>query len=251
MDPEKRRIRVGCAGWTIPKRHAASFPAEGSHLERYAQRFSAVEINTSFRRPHRRGTYGRWAAQVPAGFAFAVKAPMEITHQHRLSGDDALLDAFLGQVVGLGDKLGPLLFQMPPSLALDPPAAGLFFAALRDRFDGDVVCEPRHPDWFTAAAEDLFKAFRISRVAAHPPVAGAAAEPGGWDGVAYFRLHGSPYVYYSEYSLDQLERLTRQLARSARRNRRTWCVFDNTAAGAATANALALEELIGRRRPKS
>lgn len=233
---------IGCAGWTIPQQHASSFPASGSHLERYAQRFTAVEINSSFYRPHRRTTYERWAASVPPGFAFAVKAPREITHRLRLASADAALDTFLAEVTGLGDKLGPLLFQLPPSLAFDCQAAASFFAALRTRFDGNAVCEPRHPDWFTARADDLLTKFRISRAAADPPIAGAAPEPGGWTGLIYFRLHGSPRVYYSEYGSDQLEQFAQRLARAINARYPIWCIFDNTVAGAATANALALQE---------
>lgn len=234
------QVRIGCAGWTIPKRHAGSFPPAGSHLARYAQRFAAVEINSSFHRPHRRTTYERWAAAVPPGFAFAVKAPQEITHTLRLAGAEAALDAFLSQVGGLGEKLGPLLFQLPPRLAFEPERARSFFAALRARFDGSVVCEPRHADWFTARAEALLAEFRVARAAVDPAVTEAAAVPGGWSGLAYFRLHGSPRMYYSAYEPDQLERFARQLERAGQDRCPVWCIFDNTAAGAATANALAL-----------
>jgi len=238
------QLRIGCAGWTIPKQYATSFPPSGSHLDRYAQRFAAVEINSSFRRPHRRTTYERWSAAVPDGFAFSVKAPKEITHSLRLAGADAALDGFLEQVAGLGSKLGPLLFQLPPSLAFDPRPVGAFFAALRARFDGAAVCEPRHPDWFAASAENLLTEFRISRVAADPPVTRAAVVPGGWAGLAYFRLHGSPRVYYSEYPPDQIDSLAHQLA-YLRDTRSVWCIFDNTAVGAATGNALALQDRVG------
>jgi uncharacterized protein YecE (DUF72 family) len=236
-----RQPFIGCAGWTIPKRHASFFPSSGSQLERYAQCFTAVEINSSFYRPHRRATYERWAAGVPGGFAFAVKAPNEITHRLRLAGASAPLGAFLAQATGLGDKLGPVLLQLPPSLAFDPQRARSFFAALRVRFDGSVVCEPRHPDWFTAQADDLLMEFRISRVAADPPVVGTVTRPGGWNGLLYFRLHGSPRVYYSEYGSDQLERLAHQLVPMGNPRPHAWCIFDNTACGAATANALALQ----------
>jgi Protein of unknown function DUF72 len=134
-----------------------------------------------------------------------LKAPKEITHSFRLAGGGAALDAFLEQVSGLGSKLGPLLFQLPPSLAFDAQLAGSFFAALRKHFGGGVVCEPRHPGWFTAGAEDLMMEFRIGRVAANPPVVSAAAVPGGWTGLTYLRLHGSPRVYYSDYRPDQIE----------------------------------------------
>lgn len=235
-------LHIGCAGWSIPRQHASSFPPSGSQLERYAQRFAAVEINSSFYRPHRRSTYERWANAVPHGFAFAVKAPKEITHRLRLAEASAALDAFLAQARGLGGKLGPLLFQLPPTLAFDPQAVRRFFAMLRTRFEESVVCEPRHPSWFTAQADELLAEFRISRVAADPAVADAAAEPGGWGGLRYFRLHGSPRTYYSEYRPDQLERFARRLAGAKTKPHPAWCIFDNTAAGAATANALALQE---------
>jgi uncharacterized protein YecE (DUF72 family) len=94
---------IGCTGWTISQQHASSFPASGSHLERYAQRFTAVEINSSFYRPHRRTTYERWAASVPPGFAFAVKAPQEMTHQLRL--------ASAAELIVFRVRLVPFLFQ--------------------------------------------------------------------------------------------------------------------------------------------
>ncbi len=235
-------FRIGCAGWAIPKVHTALFPSEGSHLERYSRRFAAVEINSSFYRPHRRATYERWAATVPGGFAFAVKAPKLITHELRLATAEAALEAFLVQVSGLGEALGPLLFQLPPRLAFEPDRAGAFFAALRERFTGAAVCEPRHPDWFTAPAEALLLEYRIGRVAADPPLLAAAAEPGGWNGLVYFRLHGSPHVYHSAYSATALARLARRV--TATDQAATWCIFDNTAENAATLEAIALQELL-------
>jgi uncharacterized protein YecE (DUF72 family) len=239
-------LRIGCAGWTIPKAHAASFPASDSHLERYAQVFNAVEINSSFHRPHRRATYERWAAGVPDGFVFAVKAPKQITHERRLAGAEAPLDEFLAQAGGLGGKLGPLLFQFPPKFAFDAGTLRTFFAALRARHDGDVVCEPRHADWFAPAADDLLAQFRIARVAADPAPVDAAAEPGGWKELVYFRLHGSPRVYWSDYGTEQIDRFADKLVRAAKDARAAWCIFDNTASGAATGNALALRKRSAR-----
>ncbi len=184
---------------------------------------------------------------MPAGFAFAVKAPKEITHRRRLANAGAELEAFLAQIGGLGERLGPLLFQLSPSLAFDRGVAEAFFAALRARFEGSAVCEPRHPDWLTSEADDVLKAFRIGRVAADPPLAFGAADPGGWGSIRYFRLHGSPRRYYSDYDADALERIATALTRAGMEGDAVWCIFDNTAAGAATANALALQVILGRR----
>jgi len=236
-------MRIGCAGWNVPKQHMAMFPAAGSHLHRYAQRFNAVEINSSFYRPHRRTTYERWAATVPDEFAFAVKLPKQITHELRLAAAQPALDIFLDQARGLGAKLGLLLVQLPPSLAFDSAVAQAFFAALRARHAGNVVCEPRHATWFTAAADALLAGFQIARAAADPPVGTALCEPGGWQGLHYYRLHGAPHIYYSEYDAAFLQRLAQTLSE---RSGACWCIFDNTARGAATTNAVSLQRLFAR-----
>jgi uncharacterized protein YecE (DUF72 family) len=241
MAPQKSPpvVRVGCAGWSVPKEHAARFPEEGSHLERYARRFPAVEINSSFYRPHRPATYARWAASAPPGFRFAVKVPREITHGRRLADPEEALDRFLAECGALEDALGPLLVQLPPSLAFDGVIAASFFDALRERFAGEVVCEPRHPSWFQPEAEHVLVGRQVARVAADP--APSAAQPGGWEGLVYYRLHGSPRVYYSAYSEPYLAALAATL-REAARSAPVWCIFDNTALGAATDDALAVIE---------
>lgn len=226
---------VGVAGWAVPKPHAAHFPEGGSHLERYAAVFPAVEINSSFYKPHQPKTYAKWAAAVPAGFRFSVKAPKEATHAKRLEGADDVMARFLDEAANLGDKLGPVLVQLPPSLAFSAEVAGAFFDMVRERHTGDVVCEPRHRSWFTPAAEKLLTDHRVARVVADPAVVPEAAEQGGWDGLAYYRLHGSPKIYYSAYSGEYLEALAVRLANATVP---TWCIFDNTALFEATANAL-------------
>jgi uncharacterized protein YecE (DUF72 family) len=228
---------VGTAGWSIPPRHAACFPEQGSHLERYSQRFAAVEINSSFYRPHRPSTYARWAASVPADFRFAVKLPREITHTRRLVDVTEPLARFLSEVLVLGPKLGPVLVQLPPSLAFRPEPVDDFLRRLRDAFDGPVVCEPRHPSWFTDTVDRLLAEHRIGRVAADPAPVPAAAEPGGDRALRYYRLHGSPRMYYSAYAPEYLAALARRLALG---DGEVWCVFDNTAEGAAAMDGLSV-----------
>ena len=237
---------VGTAGWSLPRAEQPHFPAEGTHLERYAARLNAVEINSSFYRPHRPSTYARWAESAPAAFRFAVKVPKAITHGLRLADAEAPLDAFLAEATALGERLGCLLVQLPPSLRFDAPVAAAFLAALRERHAGAVAIEPRHATWFGAEAEALLAAHQVARVAADPARAGVDAEPGGWEGLLYFRLHGSPRIYYSAYDGDYLRALAARLAAAAAGGVPAWCIFDNTAAGAATANALAVRTLLAR-----
>lgn len=232
-------IAVGTAGWNVPKAHAGRFPQAGSHLERYAQRFNAVEINSSFYRPHRVATYERWAAAVPETFRFAVKIPRAITHERRLENADETLARFLDEVAGLGPKLGPLLLQLPPSLPFRDAQAGAFLQRLRLAASGSIVCEPRHPTWFAPAVDALLAELRIARVAADPAPVSQASEPGGWRKLSYYRLHGSPRIYYSAYAPDMLDAIAQRLAGEARDGLSSWCIFDNTAEFAATADALA------------
>jgi uncharacterized protein YecE (DUF72 family) len=233
--------RIGCAGWSIPKAHAAAFPSEGSTLERYAQVFDCVEVNSSFYRPHRPATWRRWADSVPARFRFAAKMPRAISHDCRLRACDGLVDGFLDQVGELGDKLGWLLLQLPPSLVFDAAVALSFFERLRERHGGPLACEPRHRSWFRGAVDQELRRFGVSRVAADPARVPRAALPGGDRSRIYLRLHGSPRMYYDAYPPPTLERVARRLRNAPS----AWCIFDNTALGHATGDALALRRMLG------
>ena len=234
-------IYVGSAGWNIPRVHKARFPDTGSGLERYAARLNAVEINSSFYRPHAVATYERWASAVPRQFRFAVKVPKVITHERALTRAREPLDRFLSEIAGLGRRLGPLLVQLPPSHAFDARRVGRFFELLRGRHEGPVVCEPRHATWTTRPAEALLVKFRIARVAADPPRADGLERPGGWPGLVYYRWHGSPRPYFSPYSMEQLRALAVKLSGCAAD---AWCVFDNTGSGSAAGNALDLRGIL-------
>lgn len=242
-----RGFRVGTAGWGLPSVHACDFPGEGTHLARYARRLGCVEINSSFYRPHQRRTYARWADSVPDGFRFAVKFPRQATHPARLRDTDAIVDAFAGQVEGLGDRLGPVLVQLPPSLAFDADVADAFFATLRARVPGPVVCEPRHATWFDPAVDALWARHRIGRVAADPARIPAAAQPGGAGEVAYWRLHGSPKIYYDAYGPGRLQSWATAMREARREGREVWAILDNTALGHAYQDAFELERLLGLR----
>jgi len=241
----KPAILVGTAGWSLPKADARRFPPDGTHLQRYAARLNCVEINSSFYRPHKPATYARWASDVPQAFRFSVKLPRTITHDARLQRCGKLLDEFLGQAGALGNKLGCLLVQLPPSLGYERGVAARFLRALRHRYEGVVVFEPRHVSWFAADADALLQGFRVARVAADPALAEAAGMPGGDTGCVYFRLHGSPRMYYSTYPEKHLRSIVQRLRAAHAAGSSCWCIFDNTALGAATPNALRVLSLIG------
>jgi uncharacterized protein YecE (DUF72 family) len=234
-------IRIGTAGWSFP-RTLDGFPAEGTGLERYAAVFNGVEINSSFYRPHQRKTYERWAASTPADFRFAVKVPRTITHERRLVDCTEPQARFLDECGGLGEKLGPLLIQLPPSLKFDAGAVEQFMTAWRKATPALTVLEPRHATWFAPAADALLQDFQVARVAADPAVVPAAAMPGGWTGLTYRRLHGSPAMYKTSYDDGRLERLAEQIVGETEAAE-NWCIFDNTQFSAATTDALKLKAL--------
>jgi uncharacterized protein YecE (DUF72 family) len=231
------RPLIGCAGWGINKDAAAAFPTEGSHLERYAAVFPAVEINSSFYRPHQPQTYARWAASVPDAFRFSVKLPKAITHEAKLVQADDLLDRFAREAGELGPKLGCVLVQMPPSGVFDAEVVADFLPRLRARFPCMLALEGRHPTWFDAAATELLRAHGVTRVMADPP----AGQPGPHvptTMATYIRLHGTPRIYYSAYPPEFLREVEQDIVAMTRPGADLWCIFDNTAEGHSVPNAL-------------
>lgn len=233
------RIHIGTAGWVLPAAERASFGEGASNLSRYATRFNCVEINSSFYRRHRPGTWRRWAESVPEEFRFAVKLPKTITHVNGLNGGQDLIDEFASDTRGLSEKFSIGLVQLPPRLSFDACVADAFFAGLRSSISARIVCEPRHASWFESDASDLLQSHGVARVAADPAIAPGASIPGGSADIAYWRLHGSPQVYRSPYEPDELEEYSRAMSGMMARSD-VWCIFDNTAASAATRNALDL-----------
>ena len=136
--------------------------------------------------------------------------------------------------------------QLPPSHAFERRVVCTFFDLVRARYDGPLVCEPRHATWFTDDVERLLTEYRVARVAADPPPTFAEAParrpvpgadtPGGWDGIVYYRLHGSPRKYWSKYPPEYINALARTI-NAAAAGVAVWCIFDNTASGAALENA--------------
>ncbi|WP_438750264.1 DUF72 domain-containing protein [Pararhizobium sp. O133] len=226
---------IATAAWSIPKTVTDRFPDEGSGLSRYAAVFRGVEVNSTFYRRHRPTTFERWAAAVPDDFRFAVKLPRDITHVLRLKHIDEALLLFLGDIAPLREKLGPLLCQLPPSLPFHEDEAKAALAAMRLAHAGPIVIEVRHGSWASDRALSLLEHHNIGRVLADPALVWTAADfikpP------SYMRLHGSPKVYHSSYADEQIRSFLGILGPDS------WCVFDNTASGAAIENALTMRDL--------
>ena len=235
-------VLIGTAGWSLPRTEQEHFADNGSHLERYAARLPVAEINSSFHRSHRAATWARWRDSVPESFRFSVKMPKAITHTQKLRDTDELVAAFLAEAGALENKLACLLVQLPPSLTFDRVVAARFFENLRARTPVSIGCEPRHASWFDAEADELLRSHEVARVAADPARVPAGAEPGGWRGLDYYRLHGSPKIYYSAYSAEFIGDLAARVREKETAIGDAWVIFDNTTLGAATRNALELSQ---------
>ena len=235
---------IGTAGWSV-ERGIPGVSEQGTALERYASRFRAVEVNSSFHRRHRPSTWQRWHDSVPADFRFSVKLPKIITHERQLTDVHDELELFFADIQPLAGKLAALLVQLPPKLAFAPDAATSFLAALQARSTVPVFIEPRHPSWAEAAASAILQSLGVKRVYADPQEASLRAAALA-DGAAYLRLHGSPEVYYSAYSPESLTDFAALVNASSGP---TWCIFDNTASGAALRDAIKLLDLLAWRHP--
>ncbi|MFZ6872676.1 DUF72 domain-containing protein [Undibacterium sp. Di27W] len=256
-----------CAGWNVPglinTELLAQFPSllqvqdelsslkngvhAFSHLERYATLLNGVEINSSFYRSHLPATYARWRQSVPEGFRFSVKLPKTTTHVLRLKNCENELQKFIREASHLKEKLGCLLIQLPPSLPFNAEVARKFFSLLKQLSDTPLALEPRHASWFQAASFDLLLEHDICLVAADPGMAGYEVLQDDFPVTAstsYLRLHGSPKMYYSSYGRVYLEKLRQRIDALSTHSRRIWCVFDNTADGAAFPNAVIMQSLL-------
>jgi uncharacterized protein YecE (DUF72 family) len=233
--------RIGTAGWSIPRQVAVEFPLEGTSLSRYAARFSVAEINSSFHRSHRQTTWQRWHDSVPPQFRFSVKLPKIITHDRKLVDCVRPIEEFVEETRPLQEKLAVFLVQLPPKLEFDETLASDFFGGLASRTAAKIACEPRHVSWFFDEADSLLERLTIARVAADPGICETAARPGGWSGLRYWRLHGSPEIYRSSY-MDRIENYAATLKEELAAGTDVWCIFDNTAASAGAGDALALTQ---------
>jgi uncharacterized protein YecE (DUF72 family) len=156
-------LRIGTSGFSYPAWKGSFYPDKlpaKRMLAYYAERFCTVEINATFYRMPERDVLARWAAEVPAGFTFVLKAPGRITHAKRLVACGRELRQFTTKARVLGDKLGPLLFQLPPNFRADVPRLVAFLK--RVPRDVRVAFEFRHPSWF---CDETYAALRAHRAA--------------------------------------------------------------------------------------
>jgi uncharacterized protein YecE (DUF72 family) len=269
-------VRTGTSGWSYPEWRGDFYPdglAQRRHLSYLAGQVDSVELNGTFYGAQRPSSFRSWAQQTPDGFLFAVKGSKTVTHVRRLHGaTEALADFFAGGVLALGPKLGPVLWQLPPSLTFRADRFAEFLALLptstpaavelagrhsaglpEDRMSLDTdadrpirhAVEVRHPSFLTPQATGLLREFGVAMVVADTAGTWPYVEELTSDDLVYVRLHGGKTLYRSDYPEPELRAWAAKIAGWAA-DRDVVCYFDNTAEGHAPYNALRLAELLGQ-----
>ncbi|MEW6218041.1 MAG: DUF72 domain-containing protein [Thermodesulfobacteriota bacterium] len=234
-------IRVGTSGWSYPHWRETVYPADcppARWLEWYAGQLDTVELNASFYRLPQPATFAGWRRRTPAAFLWAVKASRYLTHVRRLADPAEPLARLYQAVDELGEKLGPILCQLPPSLVFAEQLLVDFCQALDGR--RRHALEVRHPSWLGALARKIMADHNLALCIADAAGRYPYHEELTADFV-YLRLHGAESLYGSLYREEQLAAWAGKLAAWGRPG---YVYFDNDAQGHAFANARRLAELV-------
>jgi uncharacterized protein YecE (DUF72 family) len=231
---------IGTSGWSYRHWGDGEFYPERmrthEQLAFYARHFRTVELNVTFYRFCRPSTYQKWVNDTPEGFVFAVKMHREVTHRRRLRDVAEPTGDVLQAAATLGSKLGPVLFQLPPSLRADGKLLASTLSQLPEGMRS--AWEFRHQSWFHDATYELLEghnaALCIADSSRYPLVEQVTAD------YVYVRLHGHEKMYTSSYSDEELAQWAGKIGRWIEEGRDVYLYFDNDVEGAAPHNALAL-----------
>jgi uncharacterized protein YecE (DUF72 family) len=236
-------IRVGTSGWQYRDWRGAFYPddvPQSKWLPHYASRFDTVEVNNTFYRLPDTSTFRRWHEQTPAGFTFAVKASRFVTHLKRLRDPRDPVDLLLDRAASLGDRLGPVLFQLPPTMKADIGRLRDTLGAIHGRVA--AAFEFRHPSWLAEPILDLLDESGAAIVMVDR--AGRRSETrvtGGW---AYVRFHQGTQLRPG-YRMDTLSRWADRIVDLQARN--VFIYFNNDPGAAAPRDAARLIDLLTER----
>ena len=236
-------VRIGTSGWHYGGWWGPFYPQEISKADSlvyYASQFDAVELNAPFYRTPTANAVRRWFEVTPDDFRFAWKASQFITHRKRLLVDDRSLDMLESGLDHLGHKLGPVLFQLPPTMKVDRERLAGFLARLDPARRYTV--EFRHPSWYDPAIFDLLEEHNVALCLSDHDAAPAPREVSAdW---VYIRNHGSSGHYHGNYSDDALRGWASFIRKCSGDGRDVWCFFDNDVKSAAPADARKLSVFV-------
>ncbi len=237
------RCWIGTSGWIYPHWRGVFYP-EGLPPSRwfahYAAHFDTVEINSTFYRLPSEVAFDRWREQAPPGFRYAVKANRYLPHVRRLKDCAEPLARFLDRARRLGDRLGPVLYQLPPNWSADPDRLAAFAALLPpDRLH---VFEFRDPRWWVEPIRATLARYSLSFCLFDMP----DLTPPLWvtGPIVYIRLHGSTALYAGRYRREELALWAERIRGFLQAGREVYVYFNNDAFGHAVRNAMELREML-------
>lgn len=241
---KERQVYVGTSGWNYDawKHELYQGLPRRRWLHHCSQRFTGIEINSTFYRLQSRATFERWRAETPDGFCFALKANRYLTHLKKLNDPLPSIRIERERALGLGDKLRATLWQLPAALKKNTTRLRRFAEALEHWPEVDHVVEFRDPSWFDGEVEEILQKH------GHGVCLSDAADWPAWKaqtaGVAYARLHGHTRTYASAYSSRALQGWASWVRSWVKKEKRVHVYFDNDAEGAAPRDALRLLQLV-------
>ena len=239
------QIRIGTSGWSYDHWSGPFYPhglPAGERLGYYARHLDSAEVNSSFYHLPSAASLKTWRETVPPGFCFAVKASRYITHMKKLKDPAQGLGTFLGRIALLEDRLGPVLFQLPPRWHFNGERLEQFLAALSR--EHRYAFELRDRSWLNDRTLELLgrfgAAFCIYELDGFLSPRETTAD------FVYVRLHGPDGAYRGSYDRQTLAGWVGAFSAWKAKGLDVYCYFDNDEAGYAVANALALRDLVGR-----
>ena len=235
---------IGCSGWHYEHWRGLYYPGElprAKWLSFYAQQFDTVELNNSFYRVPSEKAFTTWRESTPDNFIFAVKVSRFITHIKRLKNLGSAVDSFLSGAGFLKEKLGPLLYQLPPSMKRNDGLLQNFLSSLPPKYRH--VIEFRHESWIHEAVFDILRTHNIGLCVFD--MLGFSCPVVATSDFAYVRFHGSKGLYSSRYSDEELSRWAQKIARLGQDFKASYIYFNNDAEAFAVENAMKLRSLLG------
>ena len=240
------RVRVGTSGWEYRHWVGSFYPRDlprERRLEFYAARFDTVELNNSFYRLPEEGVFVTWSRRVPDGFSFAVKASRYLTHVRRLKDPQEPVDRLWGRARRLGDRLGPMLYQLPPRWRPDLDRLMAFLAAIPQA--APQALEVRDRRWYRPSLNAMLDEAGVG-LCLHD-MAGSAPSPDRVGPLVYVRFHGSGARYGGRYTSQRLTAWAERMARWSADGWPVWAYFNNDIGGHAVRDADRLRSLLLRR----
>ncbi len=239
----RSKIHIGCSGWVYKHWRGIFYPeglAQMRWFERYAEEFDTVEINNSFYRLPRPETFDKWRDQAPEGFRYAVKANRFLTHMKKLKGVEEETERFMSLARRLGANLGPILYQLPPSLHKDAERLEAFLKLLPN--DLEHVVEFRHRSWYDEEILSLLNHHGAGFVA--HDLKGLRSPTWASGKIAYVRFHGTTGKYHGRYSDEALLEWADWCFDQTRSGRSVWCFFNNDIHGHAIEDGRTLKSMV-------